>query len=105
MVIKHFIDCVLPVKEIKEGARVIDVGSGAGFPGIPLKILREDINLVLLDSLTKRVNFMKSIVEQLGLDNVKVVHARAEDYAQREREKFDCAISRAVAAMPTLCKD
>lgn len=102
IVIKHFIDSVLPQNEIKKNAKVIDIGSGAGFPGIPLKILREDIDIVLLDSLNKRVNFLQEVVKLLNLKNVKCVHSRAEDYCKENREKFDVTLSRAVASIPTL---
>lgn len=102
IVIKHFIDSVLPQNEIKKNAKIIDIGSGAGFPGIPLKILREDIDIVLLDSLNKRVNFLQEVVKLLNLKNVKCVHSRAEDYCKENREKFDVTLSRAVASIPTL---
>lgn len=102
VVIKHFIDSVLPAYEIPKNAKVIDVGTGAGFPGIPLKIMREDIEIVLLDSLQKRVKFLEELKNLLGLDKVKCVHARAEDYVKESREIFDVATSRAVASIPTL---
>ncbi len=101
---KHFLDSVLPEKEIPQNAKVIDVGTGAGFPGIPLKILRPDIEITLLDSLQKRVNFLKQLVEILGLEKVTCVHDRAEDYCKKSREKFDIALSRAVAQIPTLAE-
>lgn len=100
--VKHFLDSVLPINEIPQNAWVIDIGTGAGFPGVPIKILRPDINIVLLDSLQKRVNFLKEVVNLLGLKNVQCVHARAEDFAKEKREKFDIALSRAVAGVPTL---
>lgn len=103
IVVKHFIDSVLPIEKIK-GGRVIDIGSGAGFPGVPLKILKQDIDLTLVDSLQKRVNFLLTLTEKLHLQNVKCVHSRAEDYVNQNREKFDYALSRAVAGMPTLCE-
>lgn len=102
VIVKHFIDSCLPYKELSQGAVVIDVGTGAGFPGVPLKILRNDLKLTLVDSLQKRVNFLQSLMEILDLKDVKCVHARAEDYVKEGREKFDYAFSRAVAAMPTL---
>ena len=104
IVVKHFIDSCLPYKEIAAGSKVIDVGTGAGFPGIPLKILNNDLKLTLVDSLQKRVNFLEALTKILDLKEVKCVHARAEDYAKEGREKFDFAISRAVAAMPSLCE-
>ncbi len=102
IIVKHFIDSILTINNIKDGASVIDVGTGAGFPGVPIKIMREDIKLVLLDSLQKRVNFLKELVSLLKLDNVECVHFRVEDYAKEHREKFDYAISRAVAVTSTL---
>lgn len=99
---KHFLDSVLPVKEIPQNAKIIDVGTGAGFPGIPLKILRPDIEITLLDSLQKRVNFLGQVAKLLKLDKVVCVHDRAEDYCKKTREKFDIALSRAVAQIPTL---
>ena len=100
--IKHFLDSILPMMEIPRGARVVDVGTGGGFPGIPLKIMRDDIEIVLLDSLQKRIKFLEEAKTLLGLSKTKCVHARAEDYVKNEREKFDIAISRAVASTPTL---
>ena len=100
---KHFADSILAAELIPEGASVIDVGTGAGFPGIPLKLVRPDIDLVLLDSLGKRILFLRELCAELGLD-VPAVHARAEDGArQRElRGAFDFAVSRAVAPMSIL---
>ena len=102
VIIKHFIDSILPLTEIKEKASVIDVGTGAGFPGVPLKILRPDINLTLVDSLQKRINFLNQLLKLLDINDVKTVHSRAEDYIKQGREKFDYALSRAVAQVPTL---
>jgi len=102
IILKHFIDSALPYAEIKAKARIIDVGSGAGFPGIPLKILRDDISLVLVDSLQKRVGFLQQLVKNLGLTKVTCVHSRAEDYAKLKRESFDYAVARAVAQINTL---
>lgn len=101
-VIKHFIDSVLPYADIPQNASVIDVGTGAGFPGVPLKIVRPDLKLTLLDSLNKRVEFLKRLCLLLELEDIIFIHARAEDYCKEKREKFDIACSRAVAAMPTL---
>lgn len=100
--IKHFLDSVLGEREIPQKASVIDVGTGGGFPGVPLKILRPDIKITLLDSLQKRVKFLQEVVNILGLANVECVHSRAEDYAKEKREKFDVSLSRAVASVPTL---
>ena len=102
IIVKHFADSVLAEKYIKNSARIIDVGTGAGFPGVPLKILRPDIKVTLLDSLQKRVNFLNQLIDKLQLKEINAVHARAEDYVKEEREKFDAALSRAVAQIPTL---
>ena len=103
---KHFYDCILFLKAItpKEGARIIDVGTGAGFPGMVLKIVRPDINVTLLDSLNKRLVFLNEVIGELGLEGVSTVHMRAEDAgkAAAHRERYDIACARAVAALPTL---
>lgn len=104
VILKHFIDSVLPVNLINTGAKVIDIGTGAGFPGIPLKILRDDIEITLLDSLKKRTIFLQEVVSLLGLKCVKVIHSRAETYARDKdvRESYDYCLSRAVAKINTL---
>lgn len=103
---KHFIDCIKAFKrdEFKKADTLIDVGTGAGFPGLPIAIMREDLNVTLLDSLNKRINFLNTVVRELGLKNVKTIHSRAEDGARDKklREKFDIATSRAVANMSVL---
>ena len=86
------------------GKRVVDVGTGAGFPGVPLRILRGDFDLTLLDSTGKRVAFLEEACAALGLARTECVCARAEDFAARRRETFDLALSRAVAALPVLCE-
>ena len=100
---KHFADSILAADLIPHGACVIDVGTGAGFPGIPLKLVRPDIDLLLVDSLGKRILFLRDICNELGLD-VPAVHARAEDAARMPelRGAFDIAVSRAVAPMSIL---
>lgn len=100
--VKHLLDSSMPYVLLPQNASVIDIGAGAGFPSIPLKIIRPDLNLVMLDSLNKRVNFLNDCIRELGLENAIAVHSRAEDYAQKNREKFDVAIARAVASMDTL---
>ena len=99
----HFLDslCLLPMAEWT-GKAVVDVGTGAGFPGMPLAIVRPDAAVTLLDSLGKRVKFLEECRDALGLRNVTCVHARAEEFAARHREGFDIAVSRAVAALPVL---
>ncbi|MBE6050532.1 MAG: 16S rRNA (guanine(527)-N(7))-methyltransferase RsmG [Clostridium sp.] len=103
---KHFIDCIKAFKsdELKSAKTLIDVGTGAGFPGLPIAIMREDLNVTLLDSLNKRINFLNIVINELGLKNVVTIHSRAEDGARKKelRENFDIATSRAVANMTVL---
>ena len=103
--IKHFLDSLslFSVYDVPQAAKVIDVGTGAGFPGVPLKIARPDIELTLLDSLQKRLFFLDALTIQIGLE-VSLVHSRAEDGARKNlfREKFDVAVSRAVAHLNVL---
>ena len=105
--VKHFLDSILPLKFLKlpQGSKVIDVGTGAGFPGVPIKIYRPDIKLTLLDSLNKRVNFLSAACEAAKTE-AECVHARAEEGGRNPqyREKFDAAFARAVAAMPVLAE-
>lgn len=105
VVIKHFIDSAYVAKYYDfNNLKVIDVGTGAGFPGIPLKILFPDMKILLLDSLNKRINFLNEVIDKLNLKDIKAVHSRAEDLGHNleYREKFDIAISRAVANLSTL---
>lgn len=104
IILKHFIDSLTIVKYIKEGETIIDVGTGAGFPGIPLKIAREDLKITLADSLNKRINFLNEVINKLDLKNIETIHIRAEELGKNKkyREKFDIATSRAVANMSTL---
>lgn len=107
VVIKHFADSLFGLKFIKDSSSVIDVGTGAGFPGVPLKIARPDIKLTLLDSLNKRLNFLTEVKNQLSLSDVTCIHSRAEDGAKMGshlRENFDVATSRAVANLSVLCE-
>lgn len=103
---KHFIDSIKAFKrdEFKSANTLIDVGTGAGFPGLPIAIMKSDIEVTLLDSLNKRINFLNNVVNELGLKNVTTIHSRAEDGARDNslREKFDVATSRAVANMSVL---
>ena len=103
--IKHFADSILPAGLISQGAKLCDVGTGAGFPGIPLKIVRPDIDLTLLDSLNKRVVFLQEVCDALHFTQTTCLHARAEDAGQGNlRESFDIVTSRAVARLNTLCE-
>lgn len=86
------------------GKRVVDVGTGAGFPGMPLRILRDDFDLTLLDSLGKRIDWLREACGALGLERVECVHARAEEFAAQRREQYDLAVSRAVAQLNVLCE-
>lgn len=103
---KHFIDSIKAFKrdEFKKNVNMIDVGTGAGFPGIPIAIMNPNINVTLLDSLNKRIKFLDIVISKLGLKNIKTIHSRAEDGARNKklREKFDIATSRAVANMSVL---
>ena len=106
VVIKHFLDSIscLLMKELSGKGSLIDVGTGAGFPGIPIKIMQPEIKLTLLDSLNKRINFLQEVCNQIKLSNVSFVHGRAEDIGQNKiyREKFDFAVARAVAPLNVL---
>ena len=104
--VKHFLDSLSLFKTglFDEKKKVIDIGTGAGFPGVPLKLYNEDLDITLLDSLRKRIDFLEGVIEELGLKNIKAIHARAEEIARDEkcREKYDIAVSRAVANLSTL---
>lgn len=102
VVYKHFIDSALPACCLKTNASVVDIGSGAGFPGVVLKIIRDDLSITLVDSLNKRVNFLNQLISLLSLKNIIALHTRAEDFAKTNFEKFDYSTSRAVATLPTL---
>ncbi|MGG7165683.1 16S rRNA (guanine(527)-N(7))-methyltransferase RsmG [Clostridium ihumii] len=103
---KHFIDSlkVYKINELKNCKNIIDIGTGAGFPGIPMKIVNPDCNVVLLDSLNKRINFLNEVISNLNLENIRTIHGRAEDFAQDNeyRERFDGVVSRAVANLTVL---
>ena len=102
--VKHFLDSAAALTTGKIKGRVIDVGTGAGFPGVVLKIMQPEISLTLLDSLNKRLVFLKEVLDTLGIDDVELIHSRAEDGAHKKgyRESYDVATSRAVAALPLL---
>ena len=101
----HLLDsaALLNVADFR-GKRVVDVGTGAGFPGVPLRILCPDVRMTLLDSTGKRIDFLRETCDALGLTDVDCVHERAEEFAAEHRESFDLATSRAVAALPILCE-
>ncbi|EQK40580.1 MULTISPECIES: 16S rRNA (guanine(527)-N(7))-methyltransferase RsmG [Paraclostridium] len=104
--IKHFLDSVAAVKKgyIKDGMSIIDVGTGAGFPGLPLRICLENSKVTLLDSLNKRINFLSEVCTNINIDDIELIHGRAEDFGKDEkyREQYDIATARAVAGLPIL---
>lgn len=102
--LKHFVDSLTVLKYINDDDKVIDIGTGAGFPGIPLKIMKENTKITLLDSLNKRINFLNIVIETLNLSNIQAIHGRAEEIARNKlyREKYDVTVSRAVANLSTL---
>lgn len=102
VILKHFVDCCLPYKLFKQQSSVCDVGSGAGFPSIPLKIIRDDLNIIMVDSLQKRVNFLNILIKELELTNIKAIHSRAQEFCQNNRETFDNTTARAVAPLNIL---
>ena len=104
IILKHFVDSLTIYKLIEENKSIIDIGTGAGFPGIPLAILKNKNKFTLVDSLNKRINFLNEIKESLSLENITNIHARAEEFGQNKkyREKFDIAVSRAVANLSIL---
>jgi len=105
IIVKHFVDSLLSVEHIVENTKIIDVGTGAGFPGIIIAIYFDGkVNITLLDSLQKRINFLNEVIEKLKLKNIKAIHGRAEEFAHKEefRECYDIAIARAVAPLNIL---
>lgn len=104
MFYKHFLDSVVGEKYFPKGGRVIEIGSGAGFPSMPLKLIRDDLSFTLVESVGKKCEFLHAIVDKLGLNGVNIYSKRAEDLAREEihREKYDVATARAVARMNTL---
>lgn len=106
VILKHFIDSltIVKIKDMNTVTSLIDVGTGAGFPGIPIKIAFPHIRIVLLDSLNKRLKFLNTVIEELNLTSIETLHGRAEDHARKAeyREQFDLCVSRAVANLSTL---
>ena len=104
VILKHFIDSMTIFKYIENVESIIDVGTGAGFPGIPIAIMKKDVKITLLDSLNKRINFLNEVCSELKINNVETIHGRVEEIGKNKehREKYDIAVSRAVANMSTL---
>ncbi len=104
IILKHFIDSLTINKYIKSNDMVMDIGTGAGFPGIPLRIMNDDNKIILVDSLNKRINFLNEVCNELNLENVECIHSRAEDLACKKeyRENLDVVVSRAVARLNIL---
>ncbi|MTI66320.1 MAG: 16S rRNA (guanine(527)-N(7))-methyltransferase RsmG [Firmicutes bacterium] len=104
--LKHFLDSLTIFKTdlIKDNKKIIDIGTGGGFPGVPIKIINDSTEVLLLDSLKKRIKYLDTVIEELKLDNINTVHGRAEEYAKKpeHREKYDIAVSRAVASLNIL---
>ena len=102
IILKHFIDSMTILKYIEGNSKVIDVGTGAGFPGIPIGILKQKTEITLLDSLNKRIIFLNEVIKKSNLKNIITVHNRVEDFGRKNKEKYDISISRAVAGLPIL---
>ncbi len=102
IIIKHFIDSLTVLKYLNDGDKIADVGTGAGFPGIPISIVNKKSKITLIDSLNKRIKFLEDVKNKIKIENVECVHARAEDFGQDNKEKYDVSISRAVANMKVL---
>jgi 16S rRNA (guanine527-N7)-methyltransferase len=100
--VKHFIDSALGCKYLTDCANIVDIGSGAGFPAIPLKILNPTLKFTLLDALNKRVDFLRTVCDKLNLTDVVCLHERAEDHAKISRNTYDYAVARAVSSLSTL---
>lgn len=102
VILKHFIDSMTINQYLKDADTVLDVGTGAGFPGIPLKILEENKKFTLLDSLNKRIIFLQTVINELELKNIQAIHGRAEEFVSKRREAYDIVTSRAVARLNVL---
>ncbi len=105
-VVKHFIDSLTILKYIDKNKKLIDIGCGAGFPGIPLKLAEESLESTLIDSLNKKISTVKDSIEKIGLEKIEAIHCRAEELAKKEefREKFDYATTRAVSNLSTIAE-
>lgn len=106
ILLKHFVDSLTITKYLQNNEKIVDIGTGAGFPGIPISIVKEDTKLYLVDSLNKRINFLNEVKTKLLLNNISLFHSRAEEFGQNKnyREYFDVAVSRAVANLCTLAE-
>lgn len=104
IIVKHFIDSLTILEKFEKDSKIIDVGTGAGFPGIPIKIAYPETKIILLDSLNKRIKFLNEVITKLELKNINAVHGRAEEYGKNKdyREKFEIAVARAVAPLNVL---
>ena len=106
IILKHFVDSLTILNYINENETIVDVGTGAGFPGIPIALLNTTNKITLVDSLNKRINFLNEVKKELDIENIETVHSRAEDFGQNKsyREHFDIAVSRAVANLSVLAE-
>lgn len=102
VIYKHFIDSILMSDLFEKNKTLVDIGSGAGFPALAIKIFRPDLKITLVDSLNKRIVFLNSVINELKLDHITAIHSRAEDFAKDNREKFDYSTARAVARLNIL---
>ena len=104
IILKHFVDSMTVLKYIENGDSIVDVGTGAGFPGIPVSIAKDNVKVTLVDSLNKRINFLEEVISGINLKNIKAIHSRAEDFGQNKeyRERYDISVSRAVANLSVL---
>lgn len=104
VVIKHYVDCGIVTKYLDANTTLLDIGAGAGFPSMVIKILRPDIDIIMVDSLKKRVTFLDVVINELGLKGIKAIHKRAEDIDNNKKNSFDYVVARAVAPLVTLAE-